>query len=310
MKTNKRWTVMLVPHGSGGSRAFRVSRRAARWVLGTLGVLALAATVFGYATVSKAINLSRLDRLELTNDLLSQEIDLTRAQLAELTDTLDAITRRDREVRLLAGLEPTDADVQMAGIGGPLGLWTDREQLLAEGSVGQAAIDMRLDIGSLIRRANLLAGSFDEAADSLRGHLDRLSRTPSIMPTSGFLSSTFARERIHPIYHEARAHEGIDISAAMGTPILAAAGGRIVDVRTLPGYGKIVTVDHGYGVVTRYAHCSRILVRAGERVSRGDEVALVGSTGITTAPHLHYEVIVRGRQVNPMEYIFPETIVD
>lgn len=287
-----------------------MSNRLFKLAAGTVGVLTLAGLVFAWATVTKSINLSRLDRLEQTNQLLAEELDRTRGLLGELSDTLDLIASRDREVRLLAGLEPVDADVQRAGVGGPVGPLSERDRVLAGGPSGLEALEARADLAGLIRRANLLSRSFDEAADSLRTHQDRLGRTPSIMPTSGYLSSRFARSRIHPIFHEARAHEGIDVSAPMSTPILATASGVVVDVGRQTGYGNIVTVDHGYGVVTRYAHASRILVRPGQRVRRGDEIALVGNTGIATAPHLHYEVLVDGRQVDPLRYIFPENIVD
>ena len=302
---------MLVPHGAGKSRAVGISARAARWLAGCVAVLGVGGAAFTYATASKALNLIRLSQLEEINALLAEEIQVTRTRLGELGDTLDAIGDRDRQVRLLAGLEPTDPDVQQAGIGGPVGTWTARDRLLAEGPVGETAIQTRLDLGTVLRRANLLAASFQEAAESLAVHNDRLTRTPSIMPTSGFLTSRFAYARIHPLYHEARAHEGIDVAAPMDTPILASAGGRVVAVHdNLVGYGRIVTIDHGYGIVTRYAHCSMILVRVGQRVARGQEIALVGNSGIATAPHLHYEVIVNGRQVDPMDYVFPETIVD
>ena len=115
---------------------------------------------------------------------------------------------------------------------------------------------------------------------------------------------------MNPILHVARPHLGIDLAAPLGTPIVAPAGGLVVDVATLTGYGKMVTIDHGYGVVTRYAHCSKILVRVGQRVKRDQEIALVGSTGLSTAPHLHYEVIVNGQHVNPEKYIFPDQIVE
>jgi murein DD-endopeptidase MepM/ murein hydrolase activator NlpD len=200
--------------------------------------------------------------------------------------------------------------VQLAGIGGPVGSWSEREQLLAEGAVGREALDLRMDLDGLIRRASLLAGSFAEAAESLASHNDRLSRTPSIMPTAGYLSSRFANARLHPIFHEERPHPGIDISAPMGTPILAAAGGVVTEVRVGTGYGRMVTIDHGYGLVTRYAHLQKALVQQGQRVKRGDEIALVGNTGIATAPHLHYEVMVGGKQQDPLKFVFPESIVD
>jgi hypothetical protein len=305
-----KWTVLVVPHGQGRSRAVQISRPALRVILGSAVALPLAAAVLGYTTISKSVDRSRLQRLERQNQLLSQEISHTHNLLAQLGDTVQAITHRDRQVRLLAGLNPTDPDVQLAGIGGPTGGWTEREQLLAEGDLGRQALSLRLDASSLVRQANLLVRSFAQAAESLKSHTARLSHTPSISPTIGFLSSQFARERIHPIHHDARPHEGIDISAPMGTPIVATAGGLVVDVGKEPGYGNLVAIDHGYGVVTRYAHCSKILVRVGQRVTRNQEVALVGNTGIATAPRLHYEVIVRGQHIDPRQYIFPETIVD
>jgi hypothetical protein len=308
--SKRRWTILLVPPGARASRRVEVPERAFGWAVGAGSVVGIAVLVFAGLTVTKSVNLTRLDRLEQTNTLLGQELQIARAQVVDLQDTLAVITRRDHNIRLLAGLEPVDADVQLAGIGGPVGEWSEREQLLAEGEVGRAALDLRLDLDGLIRRASLLAGSFAEAAESLASHNDRLSRTPSIMPTAGYLSSRFAHSRLHPIFHEERPHPGIDISAPMGTPILAAAGGTVIDVSMGSGYGRMVTIDHGYGLVTRYAHLSKALVRVGQRVHRGDQIALVGNTGIATAPHLHYEVIVNGKQQDPLKFVFPEAIVD
>lgn len=310
MAGNRRWTVLFVPHGAHGTRAVEVSARAFKWLAGVGSVVLTGLLVFAVMTLTKSINLTRLDRMQRVNQLLTQELDIARQQVDEIKDTLAAITVRDRQIRLLAGLEPTDADVQLAGIGGPVGERGERELLLTEGAAGRAALDVRLDLDGLIRRANLLAGSFVEASESLASHTERLSRTPSIMPTQGYLSSRFARSRIHPIFHEARAHEGIDISAPMGTAIQASAAALVVDVGTVSGYGLMLTLDHGFGLVTRYAHLSKTLVRPGQRVRRGEEIAEVGNSGIATAPHLHYEVIVNGRQQDPMRYIFPESIVD
>jgi len=307
---NRRWTILLVPPGARASRSVDVPARAFGWAVGGGSVMAVGLLLLAFVTVSKSIDLSRLDRLERANGVLGQELEIARGQVVELQDTLTAITHRDREIRLLAGLDPLDADVQLAGIGGPVGEWSEREQLLAEGNVGRSALDLRLDLDGLIRRANLLSGSFAEAAESLASHNDRLSRMPSIMPTTGYISSRFSHSRLHPIFHEERPHPGVDISAPTGTPILAAAGGTVIQVGVGTGYGKMVTIDHGYGLVTRYAHLSKALVEPGQRVKRGDEIALVGATGIVTAPHLHYEVIVNGKQQDPLKFVFPETIVD
>ncbi|MFQ6046435.1 MAG: M23 family metallopeptidase [Gemmatimonadales bacterium] len=309
----QRWTVVVVPHGASESRAIAVSRRRLRWSIGVLGTVAAAVIAFGYVAISKSINLAQLDRLERRNQLLRAELDEAHRLLRQLSDTVGAIALRDQQVRLLAGLEPTDPDVLLAGVGGPSGMWTERERLLSEGATGRAALSFRADLNTLIRRANLLAGSYREALDSVSTHVDLLKRTPSInpiSPTRGWITSHFAQVRMHPIFQEPRPHEGIDIYAPVGTPIVAPAAGRVVDVRPLAGYGKTVKIDHGNGVVTFYAHASKVLVRVGQPVSRNDVIAEVGNTGTVTGPHLHYEVLVNGKPRNPLDYIFPASIVD
>jgi murein DD-endopeptidase MepM/ murein hydrolase activator NlpD len=156
----------------------------------------------------------------------------------------------------------------------------------------------------MIRRANLLAFSFGEAADSLESHKDRLAALPSILPTQGWLTSAFSSMREHPVLHVARAHEGIDVVAPMGAPIEAPAAGTVISAGWETGYGYSVSIDHGY-ITTRR---TPPLVR-GERVERGERIALVGNTGLATGPHLHYEVHVRGRAVDPLNYVLPSGVV-
>jgi murein DD-endopeptidase MepM/ murein hydrolase activator NlpD len=215
---------------------------------------------------------------------------------------MEVIARRDSLIRLLANLDPLSADVQAAGIGGPAPAEPPQPATGSE----RKALQLRTDLNGLIRRANLLASSFDEAADSLEIHNRRLAATPSIMPTQGWLSSAFSMSRMHPLLHTARPHEGIDVSAPMGTPIEAPAAGVVKQTGWVTGYGYTVTLDHGYGITTRFAHTSKILVRVGQRVQRGDRIALVGNTGLSTGPHLHYEVRVNGKPVNPLRYVLPE----
>ncbi len=233
------------------------------------------------------------------------------AQVASLSDTLAVIARRDEQIRLVAGLEALDPDVRRAGIGGPAGSWPERDQLIEEaGTTGREALRVHLDLDALIRRANLVSASFREAHDSLNSHVQRLSATPSIMPTEGFLTSNFSHIRYHPILHINRAHEGIDITAAYGTPIIAPAAGRVVKVGWENGYGLAVEIDHGYGVTTRYAHQSRTAVVVGQQLKRGDRIGFVGSTGLSTGPHLHYEVLVEGRPTDPLKFIMPNAVAD
>ena len=302
----RRWTLVLVPHGSEPSRIVEVSYGLLRLVAGAVGGIVVLALIAGYITVSHTTDLSRGARLQQENASLAREIGELHGRLVTLADTLTRISQRDARIRVLANLEPIDPQVQAAGIGGPA---SPEIALAGLTGVSRRTADIRVDLGALIRRANLLASSFKEAADSLALHTARLAATPSIMPTQGWLSSAFSSMRVHPILHMARPHEGIDVSAPMGSPIEAPAAGVVTDAGWETGYGNTITIDHGFGIVTKFAHASKLLVKTGQRVSRGQRIALVGNSGLATGPHLHYEVHVNGRPVDPLKYVLPEGVV-
>jgi murein DD-endopeptidase MepM/ murein hydrolase activator NlpD len=301
----RRWTVVFVPHDAEPSRIMEVSYRVVKTAIGGAVMAAAAALVFGYITVSRTVDLTKSARLTQENARLEQQLDELNGRLATLADTLTHISQRDARIRVLANLEPIDPQVQAAGIGGPTVAGIEGDA----GSAMRRASEVRVDLNALIRRANLLASSFKETADSLAVHSARLSATPSIMPTQGWLSSAFSSMRSHPILHVARPHEGIDVTAPMGTPIEAPAAGVVREAGWESGYGNTIVIDHGFGTVTKFAHASKILVREGQRVSRGQRIALVGNTGLATGPHLHYEVHVNGRPVDPLRYVLPEHVV-
>ena len=302
----RRWTLVLVPHGSEPSRIVEISHGLLRLVTGAVGGIVVLALIAGYVTVSHTTDLSRAARLQQENASLAHEIGELHGRLVTLADTLTRISQRDARIRVLANLEPIDPQVQAAGIGGPA---SSQIGLAGLTGVTRRTADIRVDLGALIRRANLLASSFKEAADSLALHTARLAATPSIMPTQGWLSSAFSSMRVHPILHMARPHEGIDVSAPMGSPIEAPAAGVVTDAGWETGYGNTITIDHGFGIVTKFAHASKLLVKTGQRVSRGQRIALVGNSGLSTGPHLHYEVHVNGRPVDPLKYVLPEGVV-
>lgn len=139
--------------------------------------------------------------------------------------------------------------------------------------------------------------------------VDRIAlspRTLEALPVLGRISSTFSRSRRHPILHIRRPHLGVDIAAPRGTRITAPAPGRVTFVGHKFGFGLVVEIQHTAAVQTRYAHMRAAMVKEGDRVERGDEIGTVGSSGITTGPHLHYEVLVRGKQVDPLRFVLPQ----
>src|SRR5260221_1340936 len=309
--SQRRWTVMVVPHGEGTSRSVAVNAAFLKVALGVGSVVAVAALVVAFGVISRTIDVARSQRLERENRALAQELAKLNVNIGSLSDTIAVMSQRDEQVRLVAGLDPLNGDVRRVGVGGPVGSWVERDRLLADGgSNGREALRTHVNLDQLVRRANLVSASLREAADSLGAHQTRLASTPSIMPTVGFLSSNFSLIRYHPILHYGRPHEGIDISAPYGTTIIAAAAGRVTKVGWESGYGLTVEIEHGYGLRTRYAHQSRTAVRVGQAVKRGDRIGFVGSTGLSTGPHLHYEVRVDGRATDPLKFVMPNAIAD
>lgn len=296
---------MLVPHTAEPSKIVEVSYGVLKSLAVAVGVMAVLALLLGYAAISRTADQQHTARLRQENVRLEQQLGEINGRLTTLADTLSRIAQRDARIRVLANLEPIDPQVQAAGVGGP----AEPAPAGVETPVMRQSHEIRVDLNGLIRRANLLALSFREAADSLATHTARLAATPSIMPTQGWLTSAFSSMRTHPILHIARPHEGIDVTAPMGTPIEAPAAGVVIETGWESGYGNTVSIDHGYGIVTKFAHTSKILVREGQRVSRGQRIALVGSSGLATGPHLHYEVHVNGRPVDPLRYVLPEHVV-
>ena len=308
MAKKRRWTLVLVPHDSEPSKIIEVSYSLLKLGGALVAVVIAASLLFGYANLSHSVDLSRADQLEAENRALSAELGDLHGRLHHLSDTIATLAQRDEQIRLLANLDPIAPEVRQAGIGGP----SEPTRASAAPATGlvRRADEIRVDLSAMIRRANLLATSFNEAADSLESHRERVAAMPSILPTQGWLTSNFSNARLHPILGFARPHEGIDVSAPTGTPIEAPAAGRVTEVGWESGYGNVMVLDHGYGIVTKFAHTSKVLVRVGQRVKRGDRIALVGSTGLATGPHLHYEVHVNGHPVNPLRYVLPDVVTD
>jgi len=302
--TEKKYTLLLLGDDPNGIRQFSLSPRFFRVLIGGTSVFAVALLLLAGLLVFNGAAHLRAGHLAHENDLLFEELETFRLQVNNLEETLVLLSQEDGRVRLLAGLDPTDEEVLEVGIGGPgLGFPEANPLWHWDSIMSKAAFAVEYDLNALERRARLLAESLSEASDSLLAHNELLQSTPSILPTSGVLSSRFSAARYHPIHHLELPHEGVDISAPHGTPILAAAKGVVTHAGAMSGLGLTVEIDHGYGYITRYGHASKLLVRVGQEVTRGDVVAQVGNTGISTSNHLHYEIRIGGKAVNPLNYV-------
>lgn len=307
--TDERWTLLLLKNEREDFRQISVSTRSLRLAAGGAAFFCVALLVVGSLFALRGAESIRTVQLERANALMTAELTTLRERVGSLRQEMEVLSERDQELRTLAGLDRIDADVQQVGVGGPGTPNLDGHPLFGvDEALGKDVFAAAYDLNALERRARLLRESMTEAADSLEAHRDLLESTPSILPTSGLLTSGFTSARPHPIHHRELPHEGVDISAPQGTPILAAAKGRVTFAGRRAGYGLLVELDHGYGYSTLYGHASEILVRAGQQVQRGDMIAKVGRTGLATSPHLHYEVRVGGRPMNPMNYVITGAI--
>jgi murein DD-endopeptidase MepM/ murein hydrolase activator NlpD len=306
------WTVQIMPEGGGRIRHLKFTRRVAGLALAAGALTVLLAVGFAASLGFDAARETELLRLRVENRNLSADLDRMESQVATLDQFIDGLSERDQQIRLLAGLPYLDPDVQAVGVGGPLVGDPSREEFLRlSGNLATRALAASYDVDKLVRRVELLDASLNEALDSVAAHEQVFRSRPSIRPVQSpdsWISSSFSRSRFHPVLLVNRPHPGMDISARVGTPFLATAAGRVTYAGTRLGYGKTIEIDHGYGYVTRYAHAASISVKRGQRVRRGEVIGEIGKTGLATAPHLHYEVLVNDRAANPRNYLLDDIV--
>jgi murein DD-endopeptidase MepM/ murein hydrolase activator NlpD len=297
----KKVTIVVLPEGTHRTRQFRLPRiLLVSLVLAVLSSGAILTWVVRDYSNLRA-QLPRLTRLQKENEQ-------QRRQFLHLAERIDRMTQRmgelnafDSKLRVMVNLETGDDNGRYQGIGG-----ADSTVLLA----AQAPESSPKGLVRMMHRA-LDALDTDIAVGMQgKGELNKflenqktlLASTPSIWPTKGWLSSRFGH-RISPFTGQREFHRGIDVSVRMNAPIVAPADGVVSSVTWDHGYGKLMAVSHGYGLVTRYAHLAKVLVKKGQYVKRGETIALVGNSGRSTGPHLHYEVHLNGVAVDPLNYI-------
>jgi len=291
----RQFTVMVVPDAHARLRRFHLRGTHLAWATGVallLFVLALAAPIFGL--MNRGLS-TKLSDVRDERDRLAERSAEIEATLSSLRTRMQTFERRTEKLATFAGLDLPSLGAEGQGIGrGVDGLETaDRVDLL----LGEAE--------ELSDRTALIERRLDTVAQAIDSQSERLSRTPSILPIRGLIGAGFAWRR-DPFTGRRQFHRGLDISAPQGTPVRAPGDGIVVKSERHQGYGNVLYLSHGDGVITRYGHLLEFKTRPGTKVSRGDVVGLVGSTGRSTAPHLHYEVLVQGRQVDPMRYVMDD----
>lgn len=276
------------------------------WLLRILGVLStfifsffliyLLAFKFLDSPKEKVLR-SELKNFELNYKLLENKIE-------NLEDVIDELESRDKNIyRTIFEAEPIPTSVRNAGYGG-----IEKYKELEGYNNSELIIETTKKVDKLSKKLYILSKSFDEITKLANNRDELIASIPAIQPVSNkglsMVASGFGY-RIDPIYRVPRMHTGLDFAAPRGTPVFATGDGIIIEAKTTyGGYGNEIVISHGYGYQTLYAHLSGFNVRSGQKVKRGDKIGYVGSTGKSTAPHLHYEVIKNGYKVNPVFFFY------
>lgn len=243
---------------------------------------------------------SKVERLETFIEKDSKE------NLDEMQKVVENLQKRDAYVhRMIFGMDPIDENVWNGGVGGH----DMNAEFARYGSTGELMAGIRTRISRLKHQVALQSRSLDTITNLAKDKEALLASMPTIKPIrSDLLSKDLGLlsgfgPRLHPVFKVMRMHNGIDFTAKTGTPIIATGDGQIVKAERVGGYGNVVIIKHGNGYETLYGHMNRIDVKSGQKVTRGQQLGTVGSTGTSTAPHCHYEVHYHGKPVNPLSFV-------
>jgi murein DD-endopeptidase MepM/ murein hydrolase activator NlpD len=297
----KKITIVYLPDGINAVKQFKIPKILFNLIL---AVAVLATTVLVWASY---------DYLKLKKDLpdnesLLKENSLYKNQLSSLAGKIDQINKKvaelkafETKLKVMVNLETGKQDTQFLGVGGSD--FSLLEKANSSANSDQKLINlMHSSLDNLNTEISVQSKDKAELFDFLKSQKSLFSCTPSILPAVGWVSSRFGY-RISPFTSTKEFHKGLDISSRVGTEIVSPADGIISAIDKTDGLGNSITINHGYGYQTVYGHLSQVLVGKGQAVKRNDKIALMGNTGRSTGPHLHYEVHLNDIPVNPEKYI-------
>jgi murein DD-endopeptidase MepM/ murein hydrolase activator NlpD len=306
--------ISFVILGSSGAPAKQISASKTSIRLFGLALVALIAgvgyMVYDYHNLRRATSQLQNREVYITSQL--EEIHNQRRQIQEFANEINSLKGKlvalnsfERKIRIIANIEKTNDSENIFGVGGSI-----PEDLDAQIPIQEKHNSLMRDMHEQIEQLNRASGNqhedFESLLKSLEDQQNLLASTPAIRPISrsdkSWVTSRFGYRK-SPFTQRREFHKGYDISGRHGTPILATADGVVTFVGKKGLLGKIVVIDHGHGMITRYGHCDEFLKKRGDKVKRWEPIALMGNTGRSTGPHVHYEVHLNGIPVNPEKYI-------
>ena len=299
MKKEGIFTIWIFREGPFKPLKIKLPGRSAKILLAILLVIIVS---FPFITISYISKSTQLSQIKHERAAQNDQIASLNKQVGKFQQQVQRLKEFDVKLRIIANLENAEETDSFLGVGG---ISPSTHEPWQEPESKQETADlqrMKTELDHLCTEAEFREKSFQELYSFLEGKKKELACTPAIWPTRGWLTSRFGY-RIDPFTGLRQLHEGIDIANKIGTPIVSPADGVVARVFKNFGFGLMVEVNHGYGIVTRYAHLSKSYVKVGQRVKRGDRIAAIGNTGRATGPHLHYEVRLNGVPLNPQNYI-------
>jgi murein DD-endopeptidase MepM/ murein hydrolase activator NlpD len=305
-----KWTIFFID-----SSPSRPARFQTGWLLFGCACLALLAGVIGWGRMTfmailafhcqRTLSNYRADSTSIHTRLafLNTQLDSHRLKLKQLSDY-------EKTLRLSYGLKAIPDDVRMAGVGG-LPSAEERTAVAFGDPMVKKVFDLEEGMTALLRQVAFEESLLTESAGYIGKRHEQWAQTPSIRPAEGRLASRFGL-RTDPMGggYDAHFHKGIDLANSIGTPVCAAADGIVRFTGVQGGFGTVVRVEHeAAGIETVYAHLESYCVKEGQKVYRGERIGLMGNSGRSTGPHLHYEVRKSGKSFNPQSFILPESLV-
>ncbi len=297
----KKATILFLPGGSNRVRKFKIPSGFIRIFLIILFLISIGICwlINDYkkikAQIPQLTSLKKENRIQKIQLIaLSKKINTINQEMAKLQEF-------DHKLRIMTNLNPSDKQDQFFGLGGS-NLSTLKTDYQLDEVHKELIYQTHKSLENLETEIAVTSRSQAELSKFLREQKSILACTPSVRPTDGWFSSGFGY-RISPFTNLREFHKGLDIATRIGTPVIAPADGLVVFAGREGNFGKMIAINHGYNLLTRYGHLNKFLVTKGQHVNRGQVIGEVGNTGRCTGPHLHYEVLLSGVPVNPLRYI-------
>ncbi len=301
-KRKEYFTLMFLPGPNARVRTLSISKSIIKTAFLSLAALIVVSLylVYEYNDVKDKVWELQSMREELKQE--KAQVQSFALNLLDVKRQMFMLRDLDTKLRRAVSLGPRDRAQQVLGIGGPDELGIQNLTAMGEKKQEEALKEMHQELTQLKGAASKQEASLQMLIEYFEDKRSLYASTPSVWPVRGWVTSHYGN-RTSPFSGILKFHEGMDIAAQTGTPVMAPADGVVVKAGFGTGYGNMVEISHGYGLRTIYAHNSRLNVKAGQRVKRGEVISYVGDTGSSTGPHLHYEVKVNGLSVNPVKYL-------